>query len=196
MIQDNTATDILYPDLMYPDLTTAAERMISLQQKYPQYHRAWKSMISTYGVDMVSLDWRGTAGLMKFIEDTSALENNPDTIPRVKLKRFYPDAMFSPDNVYWKLSNKDKARMHAATRSPHNTSVIPTPSVLASSVLNITTLKEKYPDQASMEARFNTLFTSSLEHTLSVIEQTEFDILGKLVVGDTLTPPLPKHEDI
>lgn len=195
MPTDTPTTTTTTTDILYPDLTTASERRISLQQKYPQYHRAWKSMTSTYGVDMVSLDWRGTAGLMKFIEDTSVLENNPDTIPTVKLKRFYPAAMFSPDNVYWKIGNKDKARMQASARTTRNTSV-PTPSVLATPVLNITTLKEKYPDQTSMEERFNALFTSSLEHTLSVIEQTEFDILGKLVVGEELTPPLSKFEDI
>ena len=187
------------PDIFTPDLESAAEKMVQIKLDYPQYHRAWKSMISTYGVDMVSLDWRGTLGLMRFIEDTAALENNPDAIPGVKLKRFYTAAMFSPDNVYWKISNKDKARMIASTQArAYNPNVVPTPSVLATSVLNISTLKQQYPDQSSMETRMEELFTRSMNHVLSPTEQAEFDILGKLVVGEELTPPqhTPKCEDI
>jgi len=188
--------------------TRAQVQYEQIKEQYPEYVRAWKSMNSTYGAAMITPEWRGIVGLMKFIEDTATVQDSPTFYPGygARLKRYNDIAAFSPDNIYWKLPAASVKRIQTELGSHRTGNIsstvvnvstgITAPSVLATSVLNITTLKQQYPDQASMETRMEELFTRSMNHTLSPTEQAEFDILGKLVVGDRLTAPLSKFEDI
>lgn len=190
-------------------LETASDKMAAMIQQYPDYVRAWKTMHSNYGKDNICFEWRGTIGLMRFIEDTATLDNNPTILSSydipVKLKRKQPAFMFSPLNVYWYIprthahkiaslegiTGTDTTRMHAPTTLP---------SILTTITgVSIESIKQSYPTIQEKEARLEELFTLSMTQHLTPIEQAELDILGKLVVRDdipTVPASLPKCEDI
>ena len=194
--------------------TPAADQITTLTAHYPDYVRAWKSMYSTYGKNTICLDWRGTVGLMRFIEDTASLDNNPTILAAhgvtVKLKRKQPAMMFSPLNVYWYIPRAEVKRLAQVSgvqslyrmHAPFDPVVLPTvlPSVLTTITgVSIESIKQSYPTIQEKEARLESLFTLSMTQHLTPIEQAELDILGKLVVGDdipTVPTSLPKCEDI
>lgn len=223
--QDHAMTSIhtdadAHTDTMVVPAVTAAEKQEQLKQQYPRYYSAWRTMHSNYGKNQVSLDWRGTIGLMKFIEDTSVLDNNPDVMDAlsastgivglsVKLKRLQPAFAFSPQNVYWYIprdvkklldaastfSTSSNERMHAPIQLPQPV----LPSVLSDIVpVSIESIRETYNTTPLMETRMEELFNESMTRTLSTIEQAELDILGKLIAGEEITPveTISKYEDI
>lgn len=177
------------------------DRLDYLISTYPSYYRAWKSMVSTYGKNSITLQWRGTAGLEQFIADSSKLDNNPTALPdvSVKIKRLEPAFMFSPDNIYWYIPRVEAKRLKVFGRDSRMHAPLVLPSVLTPITgITVESIKQSYPSISSMETRLDTLFTESMTRTLSSIELAELDILGKLVVGMELLPvvPTPKCADI
>lgn len=167
------------------DITSAAEKLEQLSIQYPAYYRAWRSMISNNSKDDIIPEWRGTIGLMRFIEDTSILLNNPDVFPnvKVKLKRKLKDFPYSSSNVYW-LVPRNCRKSHLALQAT---------SLQATSLDALIAMSRK--DQ---EDRFNTLMSAHFSGTiLSATEIAEMDALGKLIIGvEILPPPESKYDDI
>lgn len=172
-----------------------AQPMDTLKNKYPAYYRAWKSMISNYGKNSVDIFWRGTIGFMRFIEDTSELDNSPSDskLPEVlresvKLKRINNTERFSPDNVIWavckvvdkELERKERAQEREAELlkqlnelpSSYNLGVNPTDD--KSYELPARRIEDK-------EERVNQLFEKSIEGTITKEEERELDILAAAV---------------
>lgn len=191
-----------------PSSTYLTDKLEQLKLEYPAYYRVWKSMITSYGAQEVCTDWRGTLGLICFIEDSSTLANSPTNLPdfahTVKLKRLETSALFSLNNIMWALTKASErvvklrsVRAYQKLRYGQHPSVLP--SVLTPITgITVESIKQSYPSISSMETRLDTLFTESMTRTLSSIELAELDMLGKLVVSPdgTLPTPVPKCEDI
>ncbi len=185
----DTATDtILSVDQWTPPLSNA-EQLEQIKQSYPAYYRAWRSMISNNSKDDIIPEWRGTIGLMRFIEDTSTLLNNPSVFPdvKVKLKRKLKDFPYSLSNVYW-LVPRNCRKSHLALQA---TSLQETSQIITLDTLIAMSRKDQ-------EDRFNTLMSAHFSGTiLSATEQAEMDALGKLITGmEILPPPESKYEDV
>lgn len=186
-MQTDTSIQTIQPTI---DL---AAKMQELQQLYPAYHRAWKSMLSTYGTVQIASEWRGTIGLMRFIEDTSTLPDNPDVYPdvAVKLKRKFPALMFELSNVYWKIPSKYK-KLHLA--SPPAS---PVPKIQPASLSRFEAMTPQ-----ELEQQLDTLINLQMGgNTLSPIQQQELDILAALTSGTAIrdlepVQKLSKFEDI
>lgn len=183
--------------------TPLSEVLEILKQQYPAYYRAWKSMTTTYGVDAVATEWRGTAGLRQFIQDTSTLPNSPTQLPgvKVKLKRKVTGFKFDVENTYWKLPSHMKAadRKKATLLDMNDLNNLPTPtSSVDTSILSISDIKQRYPTIQEQEARMQELFDQAATDRLSSEESAELDLLGKLVEsdGEIPIPPASRYEDI
>jgi len=179
-----------------PDLESATEKQAAIKQEYPAYYKAWRNMYANYGVQDIIEAWRGTAGLIQFIADTSVLPDNPDTFTfsQAKLKRKREAFMFSPMNVYWKLSTKDKLAQAVLNRQTA-ARVVPSPHCVGSSfqsinetALSIEAIKQLYPTKESQEERMNTLFMLSMESGLTPTQDAELTVLSSLVTGAEIEP--------
>ena len=199
-----------------PSSISLTEQLTNLSLQYPAYHRAWKSMNTTYGVHVVTFDWRGTIGLMRFIEDTSSLPDSPTVSPEfahtVKLKRKDSTMPFSLTNVYWSLTvAARKVQKYSEARKVQRLQYeLKTPvqvmSAQSSSVEQVLEeLKQLSPDELT------SLHTSLLESefagvTLSASDEFKRKLLDRVVFeGVSLDaelnalvpiPPASKFEDI
>jgi hypothetical protein len=163
---------------------SASELLASLRETYPAYYKAWKSMVSNNPVASVDKVWRGALGLQNFIDDTSALIDNPCSVPGVKLKRKVPALPFSIGNVYWKLPARMAGISVTTTRAAQQ---------------DITTVDSLAAlPKEEQEARFNTLMEAQFSGTiLTLLQAAELDVLGKLLSGEDIPiPPANKYEDI
>mgnify|MGYP000350742343 CR=1 FL=1 len=178
--------------------TSLSALMEQLKQLHPAYYRAWKSMNTTYGVDSVSPQWRGTNGFATFIAETSKLPNSPTQLPgvKVKLKRKVSGFQFDADNTYWKLPSHIRASDKKKV-TPLDLSELPKSTGTKTDLPSISELKEKYPTINAIEQRIEELFNKSMTDGLSANETLELDILGKLAIDDEIpVPPASKYEDI
>lgn len=192
-----------------PDLESATEKQAAIKQEYPAYYKAWRNMYANYGVQAIVEEWRGTTGLIQFIADTSVLPDNPDTftfaqaplLPKLKRKR--EAFMFSPMNVYWKLSTKDKlaqailSKQIVSSLDSESHSINETVSSM-DSIESIESIKQLYPTRESQEERMNTLFTASMNGSLTPTQDAELTVLGSLVAGTEIEPEVTpsKYVDI
>lgn len=193
-IMTDTATDtVLSVDQWTPPLSNT-EQLKQIKQSYPAYYRAWKTMINN-GVSHVIMEWRGTIGLMRFIEDTSELPDNPTiSTVAVKLKRKIQSLQYDKHNVYWKPSAVAVAVASISTVQPMQP-MQPTSSN-TSSIASITAIKEKYPTITDMEARIAELFELKFSgSTLSDQQELELEILGTLITGEEI-PIKDKYTDL
>lgn len=186
------STDCIYhsPDSLSLDM---------IKQKYPAYYRAWKSMLN-YGKNEISVFWRGTHGLMAFIEDTVELDDSPSKLPEfadyIKLKRVDSRKKFSPDNVVWKVSKvalKSSTELEDSIDSSRDSSMevlkkleekieSVVPQSIPSSIQSQSKLLRRTEDK---EARLEELFSKSLEGTINKAEELELERLSKIVVEPT-----------
>lgn len=180
-----------------------------IKSKYPAYYRAWKSMLN-YGKNEVSAFWRGTSGLMVFIEDTLELENSPSALPQyadyIKLKRIDESKKFIPGNVTWKIAKvatKFVLTKEHEAESQHDdletqfagllerTSQVPIQDkpvgLEAEEVLD-----QKYRRTEDKEARLEELFNKSMEGSITKSEELELEVLSKVVVE---VPPVELEID-
>jgi hypothetical protein len=171
------------------EVESATEKYAEIQSQYPAYYRAWRSMASNYGKNAVCIEWRGVFGLMKFIEDTSSLPNNPTSHTGSKLKRKIRTLAFSPQNVYWKLPVRNM-QSAAVTQSVQSTQTVELPYTLEH-YINLPRTKQQELFDSIMEANFQ-------GHPLTQQEEMELNILGKLLSGKELLPEVSvsKYEDI
>lgn len=175
------STDYIYhsPDSLSLDM---------IKQKYPAYYRAWKSMLN-YGKNEISLFWRGTHGLLVFIEDTVELDDSPSKLPEfadyIKLKRIDSKKKFAPDNVVWKIAKV------ALKNSTENAEVefeeVDSLKKLSEKVESV--IPQSLPSESKLfrriedkEARLEELFSKSLEGTINKSEELELEVLSKAVV--------------
>lgn len=175
------STDCIYhsPDSLSLDM---------IKQKYPAYYRAWKSMLN-YGKNEISLFWRGTHGLLVFIEDTVELDDSPSKLPEfadyIKLKRVDSRKKFAPDNVVWKIAKV------ALKNSTENAEVefeeVDSLKKLSEKVESV--IPQSLPSESKLfrriedkEARLEELFSKSLEGTINKSEELELEVLSKAVV--------------
>lgn len=181
-------TTVITEILEVPVPLSASEQLEKLKLQYPEYYRAWRSMHGNNSKDCICIEWRGTSGLMKFIEDTSTLINNPTSFPGVKLKRKLKSFPYSPGNVYWSVPKNCRKLVGIITSSVQEVSTVRIPTL-------DTLIAMSRKDQ---EDRFNTLMSAHFSGTiLSATEIAEMDALGKLITGvEILPPPESKYEDV
>lgn len=156
---------------------TAAEMKEQIAADYPTYFRAWSSMVGNYSKKEITPNWRGVLGLMRFIKDTSTLENNPDTpgldvtmtFKGLKLKRKLVHFPFSITNVYWYFLPKYKKKYNP-------TSVHLTTDTLTTDTLATLSKQEQ-------EARIQELIEMQLQgHTFTQQQEAELTVLSALVL--------------
>lgn len=173
-----------------------------IKSRYPAYYRAWKSMLN-HGKTEVSMFWRGTHGLMTFIEDTLELENSPSALPQyadyIKLKRIDESKKFIPGNVVWKISKVATkfilTKEHEAESEFSNLETQFAGLLKRTSQVSIqdkpvgievdepeNVLEQKYRRTEDKENRLEELFSKSMEGALSKSEELELEMLSKVVV--------------
>lgn len=195
------------------EFITAADKLKAIQERYPTYYKAWRSMLANRSADEITEEWRGVSGLVQFIDDTSKLTGAG--ITGVKLKRKNTMRAYSALNVYWalpknkqklvllQLRNKELASSDASSNETvykNLFSLVPPsePEIntrLANIDVQYKTICELYQTYDERMERFNTLGTN---FNLTEEEKIELDILNKLLFDIDLpidTPP-SKYEDI
>lgn len=189
--------------IQIPELSSTylTDKMEQLKQEYPAYHRVWKSMITTYGTHEVCVDWKGTIGFMKFIEDSSILANSPSNLPdfahTVKLKRLDTNAVYSPSNVAWVLTKASERVLklrgvRSLQKMQHS---LKTPLAVPLAVPLVSAIETMSRDE--QETKFDTLMMRQFSgEKLSALEETEMTILGNILASSVPTVHTPKHEDI
>lgn len=181
----NSYTDIMNTTQLKIETTSASIELIKTQ--YPEYYKAWKSMLSNYGKESITVFWRGTMGLMLFIEETSAIPNAPSSTLQyadsVKLKRIDNEKLFSIFNVSWVLSKVVERKLEKEEKillySQQSQQSQPSPD-------NIVT-KTPFRRIEDKEERLEELFTKSMDKTLSLTEEIELNLLSEIVVSSTST---------
>lgn len=195
------------------EFISVADKLKAIQEHYPVFYKAWRSMLANRSVDEITDTWRGINGLAQFITDTSTLPNAG--MPGVKLKRKNPMYVFSALNVHWvipknkekltilQVRNKDLAGNESSNSDAVYQNLFNTvPQVQEETSIKLTDVDAMYkkisilyPTYDDRMERFNELgctFNQSLE------EKLELDILNKLLFNIELPTEVKpsKYEDI